>query len=155
MYAFHSPPFLFSTQHGFVHSVIFDQNVMYKRGWSQWNLNNSLKEQAQLEPIVSGQYCCTLGSVVSEAVKVNVFILSLEATLCSAEMTAGPLRLVLKMQWEQEKKKVFNYSCEYLFITSISKKWLLMLINLLASKRNNTWIVIVVNTFLLVYRPHM
>ncbi len=35
LYAFHSPPFLFSTQHGFVHSVIFDQNVIYKRGWSQ------------------------------------------------------------------------------------------------------------------------
>lgn len=43
--------------------------------------------------------------MVSEAVKVNVFILSLEATLCSAEMTAGPLRLVLKMQWEQERKQ--------------------------------------------------
>lgn len=43
--------------------------------------------------------------MVSEAVKVNVFILSLEATLCSAEMTAGPLWLVLKMQWEQERKQ--------------------------------------------------
>ncbi len=43
------------------------------------------KKQAQLEPIVSGQCCCALGSVASEAVKVNVFNLSLEATLCSAE----------------------------------------------------------------------